>query len=379
MENEKNEASKMSYEELINEYKNLQFANKELQIKYDNVTLELNALKRIVFGSKREKTPTNESIDIEQCSLFDNEKDIEKNVQEQIVEQVEEITVYRKKKSKKRVAGIKKSMLKDVVVKRQEYTLNEDEKCPECDSDLKLVGKKVVRTQIDFTPAIFNITEFVQNIYKCIKCGTEESEKETSTFVKAELPKPLLAHSFASPTLASEVFYQKYYLGVPFYRQEKMWDDKGLVLPRSMMANWSIKINEYYLEVLWKLMQKEMKAKCELCHVDETTIQVNKEPGKFPSSNSYMWVLRSGELEKIKGIVFHYASSRSAETAKEFLKGFKGIIVTDGYAGYNEIEDVTHAECWAHARRYFYESVPLLSNKKMDTTATGYKRSRILQ
>lgn len=105
---------------------------------------------------------------------------------------------------------------------------------------------------------------------------------------------------------------------------------------------------------------------------DETTIQVNKEHGRSPTSNSYMWVLSSGELEKTKGVLFKYSPSRSGEIAKEFLKGYKGIIVTDGYAGYNDVEDVVHAECWAHARRYFYESVPLLENKKMDTTSDGY-------
>ena len=105
---------------------------------------------------------------------------------------------------------------------------------------------------------------------------------------------------------------------------------------------------------------------------DETTIQVNKEQGRSPTSNSYMWVLSSGELEKTKGVIFKYSPSRSGKIAKEFLKGFKGIIVTDGYAGYNDVEDVIHAECWAHARRYFYESIPLLENKKMDTTSDGY-------
>lgn len=147
----------------------------------------------------------------------------------------------------------------------------------------------------------------------------------------------------------------------------------GVVLPRGMMANWSIKINEYYLESLWKLMQKEMKMKSEVLHVDETTIQVNKEPNRAATTNSYMWVMRSGELEETKGVIFKYSPSRSAETAKEFLKGYKGILVTDGYAGYNNIEEITHAECWTHTRRYFYESVPLLGNKEMDKTTDGYK------
>ena len=47
-------------------------------------------------------------------------------------------------------------------------------------------------------------------------------------------------------------------------------------------------------------------------------------------------------------------------------------MVTDGYASYKDIEDVTRAECWAHARRYFYESIPRLDNKQLDTTALGY-------
>ena len=82
--------------------------------------------------------------------------------------------------------------------------------------------------------------------------------------------------------------------------------------------------------------------------------------------------MRSGETEKNKGVIFKYAPSRSAETAKEFLSGYQGTLVTDGYASYNKIEGIKHAECWAHARRYFYESIPLLDNKKMDTTTDGY-------
>lgn len=260
MKNEKNVVPKVEYDKVINE-------NKNLQIELDNVKLELNNLKRVIFGSKREKTPKPEqNVNTEQCSIFDNEKDIEKNVQEQLKNNIEEITVYRKKKSKKRTSGIKKSFLSNIIVKRQEYIMNEGATCPICDSDVELVGKKVIRSEIEFDPAVLRIKEHIQYIYKCKKCGTEESEKETPTFLDTEVPKPLLTHSFVSPSLATEVFYQKYYLGVPLYRQEKMWDDKGLVLPRNMMANWAIKINEYYLELLWKLMHKRLKEECELLH-----------------------------------------------------------------------------------------------------------------
>ena len=94
MENKEKEVSKMSYEELLSEYK-------KLAIKYDNITLELNTLKRFVFGSKQEKVPVKENIDINQCSLFDNEEDMDKDVERQAKEQIEKITVVEKNHQKK--------------------------------------------------------------------------------------------------------------------------------------------------------------------------------------------------------------------------------------------------------------------------------------
>ena len=125
-------------------------------------------------------------------------------------------------------------------------------------------------------------------------------------------------------------------------------------------------------------MHKKLKQGCELLHADETTMQCNHEPGRSATSNSYMWVMTSGELEKMKGVIFHYASSRATKEATEFLDGFHGLLVTDGYESYKSIEGCTHAECWAHARRYFYESVPLDEHKKMVTSATGYHGVKLI-
>ena len=355
----------MSYDELLKKYQ-------ESQIEIENLKLQVNNFKRIIYGVKREHTPKKEQLEnCTQCSLFELQEKIDEDLQPQVLENVEEVTVYKKKKTKK--AGIKKSHLKDVEIEVKEYKINEDEKCPECGSELKEIAKEVVRQEITYIPAKIILTNYVQYTYKCTECGGKNSDIANITFVKTKLPNPLLTHSFCSPSLATEVIYQKYYLGVPLYRQEKMWDDKGLVLPRGMMANWNIKISEYYLEPLCKILFKKLKEQNELSHVDETTIQCNKEEGRNASSKSYMWVYSSGKQEKIRGTVFCYAPSRSEKTAKEFLNGFKGILVTDGYASYNNIEEITHAECWAHARRYFYESIPLNEHKQMDTTSDGYK------
>ena len=84
------------------------------------------------------------------------------------------------------------------------------------------------------------------------------------------------------------------------------------------------------------------------------------------------------QVRKKQSVIFKYSSSRSSEVVKELLKGYKNILVTDGYAGYNVLDEkVTHAECWAHARRKFYDSIPLI-NRQMDKTSSGYEVVEII-
>ena len=327
---------------------------KELENKVQNLQLQNQSLTRMLFGAKRERTPiADEIIDGVQYSLFAEqelkEQQMDKNVDKEIEEETEKEIVYTKK-TKNRRGGIRRSFLDNIELVKEEFVIKDGTVCPECSSELKPIGKKVVREEIEYVPAKLRIRAYIKMIYKCTKCGGKDSQKETSTFVQPKVPKPMLAHSFASPSLATEVIYQKYYLGTPLYRQEKMWEDKGLILPRSMTSNWMIKLSEYYLEPLRDLIFKKLKETCEVAHADETTIQVNKEPDRSPTSTSYMWVFASGADEKLQGVVYDYNKSRSSETAQKFLKGFKGILVTDGYSSYNETEAATHAECWAHRK-----------------------------
>ncbi len=364
--------SQKTYEDLVIENTELKNENTKLKIRVENQEMQINALNRYIFGSKRETMPKEENIvEGTQCSIFGMPENEE--IKEQIEEKTEEITVHKKKNIKKVQSGIKKSELKNIDIETKEYKLEEDQKkCPECGADVEQIGTEIVRQEIEYVPAKLKIVNYVRKIYKCEKCGTNGSEKETATIIKTKTPRALLSHSFASASLASEVIYQKYYMGVPLYRQEKVWDDIGLVLPRSMTANWCIKLSEYYLEPIYELMLKKLKEENEVLHGDETTMQCNKEKGKKASSKSYMWVIASGEEEKTKGVIFKYSRSRSGEIAQKLLKEYKGILVTDGYAGYNNLEEINRAECWAHARRYFYESVPLDENKQMIKTSDGY-------
>ena len=57
-------------------------------------------------------------------------------------------------------------------------------------------------------------------------------------------------------------------------------------------------------------------------------------------------------------MLYDYQPSRSGENAARYLEGFRGYLHTDGYSGYNKLENVTRCGCWAHLRRKFVEAIP---------------------
>ena len=53
-------------------------------------------------------------------------------------------------------------------------------------------------------------------------------------------------------------------------------------------------------------------------------------------TKSWMWVYRSGHLyQKQQIVLYEYQQTRNASHPREFLKGYDGICVTDGYQVYS--------------------------------------------
>ncbi|MHA6261542.1 IS66 family transposase [Sporosarcina sp. CAU 1771] len=59
-------------------------------------------------------------------------------------------------------------------------------------------------------------------------------------------------------------------------------------------------------------------------------------------------------------VLFDYRASRSKENPQSFLMGYSGYLHVDGYAGYESLQHIELAGCWAHARRKFDEALKAL-------------------
>ncbi|WLC65366.1 IS66 family transposase [Clostridium tagluense] len=349
-----------SFDEKNQRIRQLENENRMLQEKVSLLEHNVEILTQAVlhaskqrFGASSEKTP----LIYGQCFLFGELIDeFSDKTENKVINIKEHKRPVRKK-------GDRENLIKALSHEVIECVLNAEEAiCKICGSELKIIGKKKVRSEMEYIPAKLVMKDYVQYVYKCIECGKNDTNPYDSISC-APVPAPVLSHSFASPSCVAWVMYQKYMMSVPLYRQEKDFKRMGAELKRDMMANWVIRSSEYWLMPLYEKMHEQL-LKCGVIMSDETTWQVNHEEGKKASSKSYIWIHRSGNCEGPPIILYKYTSSRSGDHAKKFLGGFHGYHVSDAYAGYEKVEGITRCLCFSHLRRYYLEAIPLDSGKK---------------
>ena len=332
-------------EHLENTIVNLNETINGLQNQISNLTEMVMLLRKEKFGSSSEKT----HHEVEgQISLF-NEAEIEADFSttEPITK---DVRGYKRTNAKTK----REELIKDLPVREVLCETPDDELyCPTCLSDLKPIGKEVVREELEYIPAKVQIVRYVRMSYECPKC----KHTDHPYIEKALTPTSLMNHSLASPSSVANVMYQKYVNAVPLYRQEKDWENLGIALSRATMANWVIRCTEDYLFPIMAHLQMELLSR-DIIHCDETPIQVLKEEGKKPQTKSYMWVYRTGNDNKAPVILYDYQPSRNGDCAADFLKDFNGYVHSDGYSGYNKLTNITRCGCWAHLRRKFVEAIP---------------------
>ncbi|WP_142415612.1 IS66 family transposase [Hathewaya massiliensis] len=152
----------------------------------------------------------------------------------------------------------------------------------------------------------------------------------------------------------------KYQYTLPLYRQETYFDMLGASISRQTLSNWIIGAAKEFQSV-YDLM-KEKLLESHYIQADETTVVVVDSKGQDSKAKKYMWLYKTGE-SKTPIILYYYQKTRSGSCPKEFLKGFSRILQTDGYTGYNQVENVKRLYCLAHIRRKYFDIVSKLKDE----------------
>ena len=328
--------------------KELHASNEKMQLLMEQVILG----KQNRFGRSSEKMEDTSQIcfqEVDGTIVFFNEAEAVYDLNEK---EPDDLELKSPKQPKRK--GKKESDLSGLTVRRIDHYLSEEE----LEIEFGVNGWKqlpdAISKKYHFAPARVEVEEHHIGVY---------ASKTDEHMVKADHPKALLHGSLVSPSLGAAIINGKYVNAVPLYRLEQEFQRYDLQITRQNMANWCIRLAEEYLSILYDHLHEELYF-YHVIQADETPVLVNHD-GRKAGSKSWMWVYRSGHLYQDRQIVlYEYQQTRNASHPREFLKGYDGICVTDGYQVYHtlekELEELTIAGCWVHCRRRFDEALKLI-------------------
>ena len=133
------------------------------------------------------------------------------------------------------------------------------------------------------------------------------------------------------------------------------------------------------LAPIWKRLLDRI-CKRDVVLADETRLRILKDAsGK--AKTGFVWTFGAADTDGGFDVAYRFADSRSGATPKALLEGTKGVLLVDGYSGYNDVETVSsrrRAACFAHVRRYFFESLKTapIAQEALDQIGALYRVDR---
>ena len=321
---------------------------------------QIEVMTKRLFGRSSEKHMAQSEGQMDFFNEIEVEADKAPAEEEPFADDPEDTQETEEKKRKRRT--LRAEMFKGLrVVEEPPIELPEDQQvCDNCGTRMKPAGKKLVREVLKFQPAQLTLHRIYVQTYECPECKTNGVK---NSIKNGKAPDALIPHSYASESVLAHAMYQKFANAVPLYRQEKDWQQIGAALSRGTLGRWIKICSDEYFMPIYEDFHRLLRGR-QFAMADETRLQVLKEPNRDPETQSFLWLFRSGEDGLPPLILYHYTETRAKHNAEEFLKGFRGYLMTDGYQGYNNLPDVIREACWAHIRRYFCDAIP--AGKKND-------------
>jgi transposase len=234
---------------------------------------------------------------------------------------------------------------------RIEHALPQNERpCGCCGEERVIISEHVTR-QIELTPAQAHVEVHVRYTYACKHCRSGEQVVTTS-----KPPAPIEKSPFGASLLAW-IISSKFERHLPTYRhQEMLLAPLGLWLSRPLLCQ-LLKGSARALKPLAERLLLEILLSYVL-QADETKVRyLGGQPGK--ASLGYLFGY-GGDADH-RYLWYDFRPHRGREGPREVLGDFRGVLLTDGFSGYESLVSESQgrlmaAACWMHARRRFDEA-----------------------
>lgn len=209
----------------------------------------------------------------------------------------------------------------------------------------EVIGEKVSH-RLAQRPGSYVVLKYVRPVIK---------RRDTQTLHCPPAPAGVIEGSRADVSVVAGMMVDKFAYHLPLYRQHQRMTDSGIVVTRPWLTQITQRgaglVEPIYDAQLASILTSRVKA------MDETPIKAGRAgPGKM--KGTYFWPIY-GEQDEV---CFPHFESRRHEHVQQAL-GLSvvpgAVLLTDGYAAYERYASktgITHAQCWTHSRRGFFEA-----------------------
>ncbi|HOB96688.1 MAG TPA: IS66 family transposase [Aquabacterium sp.] len=244
--------------------------------------------------------------------------------------------------------------------------------CGECGGRLREIGRDVSE-QLEYVPGRFKVVRHVRPKLACVRC---------QRVFQAAAPSRPISRGLPGPALLAHVMVGKYCDHQPLYRLSGIFARDGVELDRSTLAGW-VGQGDALIDPLVAAVRRYVMANDKV-HGDDTPVKV-LAPGTGKTRTGRLWVYvrddRPAGDQAPRAAWFAYSADRGGEHPQEHLRGFRGALQADAYAGWPKLYAtgrVQEVACWAHARRPWWD---LFLDSKRDAdcvAAEALRRIRAL-
>ena len=232
-------------------------------------------------------------------------------------------------------------------------------------ADYEVIGEKVSH-RLAQRPGSYVILKYVRPVIKV---------RATQTLSCPPAPVGVIDGCRADVSFIAGMIIDKFAYHQPLYRQHVKLRDCGINVSRP----WLTKLMPAAVSLLEPIFNAQLDSvrRSRVIAMDETPIKAGRAgPGKMKAA--YFWPV-VGEQDEI---CFLYYPSRAAKHIDDALglnRPEGAVLQSDGYSAYAQYAKktgITHAQCWAHARRKIYDArdiEPAPADHALDAIASLYK------
>jgi len=209
------------------------------------------------------------------------------------------------------------------------------------------IGEEVTE-RLDYVPSSVIVNEHVRGKYACKKCQGE--------VVIGPKPAQIIEKGMVEDGMLAYVATSKYADHLPLHRLEGIFKRQGATISRSTMCDWLIGGGKKLSRLHERMVERVLKSR--VIWTDDTPVKMQDRELEKKLRETRLWTYLGDEANPY--VVFDFTKSRKRDGPASFLKGYKGYLQADAFAGYDCIYgggEVKEVACMAHVRRKFFEAL----------------------